>query len=77
MLNWFAEKSDGGREVTADEVKCLETSSVYVLQGNCINPELCAEDDVSAQTGVSELRLSPPGCWEQKEMAHEGLLLTE
>lgn len=30
MLDWFAEKRDGGREVTADNVKCIEMSPVNV-----------------------------------------------
>lgn len=55
VLDWFAEKRDGGREVKAEEVKCLEKSCLFVWQGKCIYPELWAEDDVSALNGVSKV----------------------
>ena len=43
--------------MTADEVKCLQMSSVCVGEKVIAFTQNCAKDDVSAHTGVSEVHL--------------------
>lgn len=79
MLDWFAEKRDRGSEVTADEVKCLKMSPVYVCVFVCDKViafrERCVKWMIFHLPLVS-VRSVCKSCWRWKmrKMANEGPL---